>query len=62
MIARARDIHHSGVPIALSSKDITAFLDVHESPCELYIFTECVTALDNFFLDKAYKKMSKKSA
>lgn len=62
MIARARDIHHSGVPMALSSKDIAAFLDVHEAPCELYILTECITALDSLFLDKAYKKMSKKSA
>ena len=60
-IARARK-YEQGVPLALSATDISAYLELYEAPCELHILVECVFALDNKHLDKAHKRLSKKSA
>ena len=60
-IARARK-YEQGVPLALSATDIGAYLELYEAPCELHILVECVFALDNKYLDKAHKRLSKKSA
>ncbi|MFW1959175.1 hypothetical protein [Acinetobacter johnsonii] len=50
------------MPLALSATDIGAYLELYEAPCELHILVECVFALDNKHLDKAHKRLSKKSA
>jgi len=60
-IARARK-YEQGVPLALGATDIGAYLELFEAPCELHILVECVFALDNKHLDKAHKRLSKKSA
>ena len=60
-IARARN-YEQGVPLALGATDIGAYLELYEAPCELHILVECVFALDNKHLDKAHKRLSKKSA
>lgn len=60
-IARARK-YEQGVPLALGATDIGAYLELYEAPCELHILVECVFALDNRHLDKAHKRLSKKSA
>jgi hypothetical protein len=60
-IARSRK-YEQGVPLALGANEIGAYLELFESPCELHIFIDCIMAIDNDFLDKAHKRMSKKSA
>lgn len=60
-IARARK-YEQGVPLALGATEINAYLELYEAPCELHILVECVFALDNNHLDKAHKRLSKKSA
>lgn len=60
-IARARK-YEQGVPLALCATDIGAYLELYEAPCELHILVECVFALDNRHLDKAHKRLGKKSA
>lgn len=60
-IARARK-YEQGVPLALGATEINAYLELYEAPCELHILVECVFALDNKHLDKAHKRLSKKSA
>ena len=60
-IARARK-YEQGVPLALGATDIGAYLELFDVPCELHILVECVFALDNKHLDKAHKRLSKKSA
>lgn len=50
------------MPLALGATDIGAYLELYEAPCELHILVECVFALDNKHLDKAHKRLSKKSA
>lgn len=44
----------------LDANAIKAYLEIYDAPCELYIFVECVFALDNLFIDDARKQMSKK--
>ncbi|QOW47892.1 hypothetical protein G0028_07725 [Acinetobacter piscicola] len=55
MIARSRR-YEQGTPLALGIADIESYLELHDSPVELYVFVECVLMLDNLFLDQAYKK------
>ena len=42
----------------LDANAIKAYLEIYDAPCELYIFVECVFALDNKHLDKAHKRLS----
>lgn len=50
MIARGRSYHPVAMP--LDGSHINSYLELYEAPCELYIFAECVFALDNLFLEK----------
>lgn len=43
----------------LDASSIKSYLELHDEPCELYIFVECIFALDNIFLDDARKQMKK---
>lgn len=61
MIARARVIHHSGTPMPLESANILSYLELHDAPVDLPIFVECITAIDNIFIDDAHKRMSRKA-
>lgn len=54
VIARGRSYHPVAMP--LDSNHINAYLELYEAPCELYIFVECIFALDNLFLDDERKK------
>ncbi|OTG95056.1 hypothetical protein B9T24_09885 [Acinetobacter sp. ANC 4654] len=58
-IARSRKYEQS-VSMPLDANAIKAYLEIYDAPCELYIFVECVFALDNLFIDDARKRMSKK--
>ena len=49
-------------PKPIDIQDIVNYLEWYESPCSEWLFVECIFALDNLYLEKAYKKMSKKSA
>lgn len=42
------------MPIDLSA--IAAYLDQYESPCESWMFDDCIITLDNLFLEEAYRK------
>jgi hypothetical protein len=59
VIARARPYTPQGTPLALDADNIRSYLDLHEAPCELHILVSCVFALDNLYLDGAYKKLRK---
>lgn len=59
-IARSRR-YEQGTPLALGAEDIKSYLELYELPCELHIFTECVFALDNKYLDKAHKLLSRRA-
>ena len=56
MIARGRSYHPVAMP--LDGSHINSYLELYEAPCELYIFAECVFALDNLFLDGVRKKLA----
>jgi hypothetical protein len=58
VIARARP-YEQGTPLALGASNIKAYLELYEAPCEQYVFVRCVFALDNLYLDRAYKRMGK---
>lgn len=60
-IARSR-IYENGVPMPLDSADIVSYLELHDEPCALYIFVDCVITIDNLYIDEAYKKLKRKSS
>ena len=60
-IARSRK-YEQGVPLALDTSALLNYMEMFELPCELHIFFECIMEIDNRFIDKAHKRMSKKPA
>ena len=60
-IARSRRYEQS-VPLSLDTSALINYMEMFELPCELHIFFECIMAIDNRFIDKAHKRLSKKSA
>lgn len=57
MIARSRVVHHSGTPMPLDASSILNYLKLYDAPVDVGIFTECIIALDNIFIDKAHKRI-----
>lgn len=60
-IARSRR-YEQGVPLSLDASALLNYMEMFELPCELHIFFECIMAIDNKFIDRAHKSISKKSA
>lgn len=44
------------MPLSLNLSDIESYLEVYESPVEVHIFVKALLAIDDLFLDEAYKK------
>lgn len=59
-IARSRMYHDSGVPLALNTSHIQSYIELNDLPCELYIFMDCIFAIDNLYIDEAHKKINRK--
>ena len=55
MIARARQ-YEQCTPLPLHTGQITSYLELNDSPCELHIFIDCIFAIDNLFLDNARRQ------
>ncbi|MDQ8952442.1 hypothetical protein RFH42_05625 [Acinetobacter rudis] len=55
LISRSRK-YEQGIPMPIDLSAITAYLDQYESPCESWIFDDCIITLDNLFLEEAYQK------
>lgn len=60
-IARSR-VYENGVPMALNTAHIQSYIELNDLPCELYIFMDCIFAIDNLYIDEAYKKLKRKSS
>ncbi len=54
--------YEQGVPLPLDVSALLNYMEVFEPPCELHIFYKAIKAIDNKFIDKAHKSISKKSA
>lgn len=55
IITRSRRYENS-MPLSLNLSDIESYLEVYESPVEVHIFVKALLAIDDLFLDEAYKK------
>lgn len=59
-IARSR-MYESGVPLALNTSHIQSYIELNDLPCELYIFMDCIFAIDNLYIDEAHKNINRKN-
>lgn len=54
VLERSRDYIFNGerlIPRPLTTENILSYLEVYDSPCELWLFLECLFTLDNIYLD-----------
>jgi len=59
-IARSRR-YEQGTPLSLSIADLNAYCEQYELPVERYIFNAAIFAIDNIYLDEAFKAQEKRS-
>ncbi|MFY5959243.1 hypothetical protein ACOUXA_17785, partial [Acinetobacter baumannii] len=56
-IARSRR-YEQGIPLSLDQQAINVYAEHNDLPVAAHIFNDCIFALDNLFMDEAYKKIS----
>lgn len=59
-IARSRR-YEQGAPLSLSIADLSAYCEQYELPVERYIFNAAIFAIDNIYLDEAFKAQERRS-
>ncbi|GEM_PF-794580 len=59
-IARSRR-YEQGTPLSLNIADLNAYCEQYELPVERYIFNAAIFAIDNIYLDEAFKAQEKRS-
>lgn len=46
------------VPRPLNTENVLNYLEIYDSPCELWLFLECLFALDNIYIEDWSNKKS----
>ncbi|MEB6666359.1 hypothetical protein MXM33_04870 [Acinetobacter vivianii] len=50
------------MPLSIDQQALNVYAEHNDLPVGLHIFNDCIFALDDLFLEEAYKKVKVKSA
>lgn len=59
MINRSRR-YEQGIPLSLDQHALNVYAEHNDLPVGMGVFSDCIFALDNLFLDEVYKKIKNK--